>query len=236
MELTKEIIIKNISSENAPTMDITKFDWGPTSDSFKRQSAQEIFERGDYEKFLQVEKNDIVVDIGSSVGEFIYSILNKNPKHCYVVEPLPIFFDTLKKNLQGHPVSFTNAAITSDKFCTINWDGYIQKTNTLTFKEYIDSNRLYHIDFLKFDCEGGEYNIFSEENITFLKSVPKIVGEFHLGNKMLKENFRFFRDFILPHFHNFKVFSLDGVDIKWDLCNEHFIEYYSEVYFHIDNC
>lgn len=216
-------------------IDLDKFDWGPTSEWFKRESTTEIFINGDYEKVLQVESGDIVVDIGSSVGEFTYSILHKNPKHCYVVEPLPIFFDTLKKNLQGHPVSFTNAAITSDKFCNITWDGHTEKTNTLTFKEFININRLFHIDFLKFDCEGGEYDIFSDENLDLLKKVPKIVCEVHLGNNLLREKFRLFRDKILPHFKNFTVYSIDGVDIKWDLWNEHFIEFYNEVYFHIDN-
>jgi len=216
-------------------IDITKFDWGHTSEQFKKLSIREIFESRDYEKILQVEENDIVVDIGSFVGEFIYSILHKKPKHCYVVEPLSIFFDTLKKNLEGHPVSFTNAAITSDKFCSIEWDGYAQKTNALTFKEFIEINRLYKIDFLKIDCEGGEYDIFLEENIDFLKTIPKIVCEIHLGDDINKEKFRNFRNNILPKFEKFHILSYDGVDIKWDLWNEHFIEYYREVYFHIDN-
>jgi FkbM family methyltransferase len=216
-------------------IDLTNFDWGPTSDWFKTESTKEIFERGDYEKVFEVEEGDIVVDIGASVGEFTYSILKKNPKHCYVVEPLPVFFDTLKKNLEGNQVSFTNAAITSDKYCNITWDGYTQETNTLTFSDFIKINRLHKIDFLKFDCEGGEYDIFSKENLEFLKKTPKIVCEVHLGNNILKSKFRYFRDNILPHFANYHVYSVDGHGIKWDLQNEHFIEYYSEVYFYIDN-
>jgi hypothetical protein len=54
-------------------------------------------------------------------------------------------------------------------------------------------------------------------------------------NPELKEKFRNFRDNILPHFKNYKIFSIDGVDIGWDLWNEHFIEYYTEVIIHIDN-
>jgi FkbM family methyltransferase len=216
-------------------IDISNFDWGPTSDWFKKESTIEIFERGDYEKMFEVEPGDVVVDIGASVGEFTYSILHKNPKHCYVVEPLPIFFDTLKKNLEGHPVSFTNAAITSDKFCNITWDGYTQKTRTLTFKEFLEQNRIFKVDFLKFDCEGGEYDIFSEENLEFLKNTPKIVCEVHLSGGIMKEKFRNFRDTFLKNFKNYQVFSLDGHKIKWDLWNEHIIEYYREVYFYIDN-
>ena len=216
-------------------IDLTKFNWGPTSERFKKQVIDEIFNGvNDYEKLFEVEEDDIVIDIGSTVGEFTYRILDKKPKHCYVVEPVSVFFDTLIENLRGHPVSFTNAAITSDKYCKINWDGYDESVNTLTFDEFIKLNRLEHIDFLKFDCEGGEYDIFSEDNISFLKTIPKIVGEFHLRG-ILKEKFRHFRDTLLPNFNNYKFMSVDNIDITWDLKNEHFIEYYSEIYLYIDN-
>ena len=222
-------------------VNLDNFDWGPTSEWFRRESIKEIFQtrdgqiHNDYQRKFQVENGDIVVDIGASVGEFVYSILNKKPKHCYVVEPLGIFFDTLKKNLHGHPVSFTNAAITSNKLLTIEWDGHSSPTNTLTFKEFININRLNKIDFLKVDCEGGEYDVFSEENLNLLNTIPKIVAEVHLANRIMKEQFRYFRDKILPNFKNFTFQSIDGHEIDWDLHNEHFIEYYKEVMLYIDN-
>ena len=216
-------------------MNLDNFDWGPTSEGFKGQAIREIFENNDYEYCFEVEENDIVVDIGATIGEFTYKILEKKPKHCYVVEPLPVFFDTLKKNLEGNQVSFTNAAITNDKYCNIKWDGRNSIVNTLTFKDFVAQNRLNKIDFLKVDCEGGEYDIFTEENIEFLKKVPKIVCEVHLESKILKEKFRNFRDNILPNFKNIKFMSYDFCEIMWDLYNEHFIEYYEEVYLYIDN-
>lgn len=216
-------------------MNLDNFEWGPTSEGFKSQAIREIFENNDYEYCFKVEENDIVVDIGATIGEFTYKILEKKPKHCYVVEPLPIFFDTLKKNLEGYQVSFTNAAITNDKYCKIEWDGRNSEVNTLTFNDFIKQNRLNKIDFLKIDCEGGEYDIFTEENIEFLKKVPKIVCEVHLENRVFKEKFRNFRDNILPNFKNIKFMSYDFCEIMWDLYNEHFIEYYEEVYLYIDN-
>ena len=220
---------------------LENFDWGPTSEWFRIESTKEIFEtrenyeNNDYERIFQVEEGDIVVDIGSSVGEFPYSILGKNPKHIYVVEPLGIFFDTLKKNLEGHQVSFTNAAISSERFLKISWDGHEQEIRTLTFKEFLDQNRLTKIDFLKVECEGGEYDVFSENNIPFLKTVPKIATEVHLKDKLMKEKFRILRDIILPNFENYNFYSVDGCSIDWDLGNEHFIEYYQEVMLYIDN-
>jgi hypothetical protein len=85
------------------------------------------------------------------------------------------------------------------------------------------------------DCEGGEYDVFSEDNIHFLKTVPKIVTEFHLHGYVGKAKFKEFRNNILSNFANYEVHSLDGVDIKWDLWNENFIEYYQEVIIYIDN-
>ena len=117
----------------------------------------------------------------------------------------------------------------------VNWDGYDEEVQTMTFDEYVKIHNLYDVDFLKVDCEGGEYDIFTLENIDFLKQVPKIVVEMHLGNNVQKAKFRQFRDDVLCLFENYHVRSLDGVDIKWDLHNDHFIEYYTDVYIYIDN-
>ena len=79
--------------------------------------------------------------------------------------------------------------------------------------------------------------MFQQSNIEFLKTIPKIVTEFHLRDdeNFHKCKFRWFRDNIFPQFDNIQVFSFDGVDIKWDLWNEHFIEYYNEVIIYMDN-
>ena len=216
-------------------IDFEKFDWGCVPQGFINVNKNEIFIRKIYEKNFSVEEEDIVVDIGASVGPFIYSILDKKPKHCYVVEPIDDQFDTLKSNLQGHPVSFSKLAITDKSKITIDWAEKISNPRCQTFKDFLDENNLKKIYFLKIDCEGGEYNIF-EENVDFLTNVPKIVCEFHLW-KNTEFNFRFrnFRDNILPNFQNYDVISLDGVDIKWDLFNEHFLEYYKEVIFYFKN-
>jgi hypothetical protein len=50
-----------------------------------------------------------------------------------------------------------------------------------------------------------------------------------------KCKFRWFRDNIFPQFDNIQIYSVDGVNIKWDLQNEHFIEYYNEIIVYMDN-
>lgn len=65
------------------------FDWGITSENkkFVEDVTKEIFQKQNYEKFFEVEKGDVVVDIGASVGPFAYSILHKEPKEIICLEP-----------------------------------------------------------------------------------------------------------------------------------------------------
>jgi FkbM family methyltransferase len=217
-------------------VDFSKFDWGNVSTSFKTQNTTELTDHNEYERLFPVEEGDIVVDIGASVGPFTYSILSKKPKHCWVVEPMPHQFQTLKNNLMGSPVSFIKAAITDLKKVEIKWDGNVCTPRAIPFNQFLEENEINKIDFLKVDCEGGEYNVFSQSNIPFLLTVPKIVAECHLWQDSL-ENFKFklFRDNILPQFPNYKFYSIDGIDVTWDLHNQHFLDYYKEVLLYIDN-
>jgi len=241
-QITSEMVIKEINriicrEENSFPVDKISFDWGKKSEWYVSQATQEIFEYNIYERLFEVVEGDIVVDLGASLGPFTYSILPKNPKQCFVVEPLSYHIDILNKNVGQENVKIIQGAISDKKKLEITWDGITETSPTFTFKEFLDDNKINKIDFLKCDCEGGEYDVFSKGNIEFLKTIPKIVVEFHLNNDedYHQCKFRWFRDNILNMFENFEVYSLDGVNIKWDLYNEHFIEYYNEVLFYFKN-
>jgi autotransporter strand-loop-strand O-heptosyltransferase len=227
--INKEVMEKEI--EDKP------FDWGGRSEWYIKQAEEEIFEGNTYERFFEVEEGDIVVDLGASLGPFTYKILPKNPKQCYVVEPISHQIEILKRNVGQENVKIIQGAITDKKKIEISWDEMTESVPTFSFREFLDNQGINKIDFLKCDCEGGEYDVFQPSNVEFLKSIPKIVTEFHLKNDSNYHEckFRWFRDNILPKFNNIQVFSVDGVDIKWDLWNEHFIEYYNEVIIYIDN-
>ena len=154
-----------------------------------------------------------------------------------MVEPLSYQIGILHKNVGKDNVKIIQGAITDKKKIVVSWDDVTESVPTFTFKEFLDDNNITHIDFLKCDCEGGEYDVFQQSNIEFLKTIPKIVTEFHMraDDSFHKCKFRWFRDNIFPQFDNIQVFSVDGVDIKWDLWNDHFIEYYNEVIVYMDN-
>jgi FkbM family methyltransferase len=237
-------------------IDYSKFDWGwmdePTNITMTLPDGQvfslgefhkigmikEIFTDRCYEKYFEVEENDIVVDIGASVGPFAYSILDKKPKHIFCLEPSVREFKVLVKNTIGNSITQINKGI-SNKNAIVETNmmfGGESEMESITFKYFIELFGLNKIDFLKTDCEGGEYDVFINENLDFLtNNVRKISGEWHLKFPEEKIKFRYFRDNILPKFKKFEVNSVDGIDIKWDLWNEHFIEYYNQVHLFIDN-
>lgn len=238
-------------------IDLSNFDWGwmnrPTertltsgnttksySQWHKDAITKEIFEEQMYEKFFPVEEGDIVLDIGASIGPFTYSILNKKPKHVYCFEPSPSEIDTLRYNTQNGPVTVINKGIADVEgeieFNLFGLDLSSKVAKSTTFDKIREEFNITKIDFLKTDCEGGEYSIFNNKNFFWIKeNVKKIVGEWHLENPEKKEQFRVFRDTYLRLFPNIHVYSVDGVDIKWELWTERFLEYYFQVLIYIDN-
>jgi FkbM family methyltransferase len=190
--------------------------WGIPNDAFISQISKEIFEEKIYERFYKVKEGDVVVDIGASSGAFTYSILDKKPKQIFSIEPSENFFNALEKNAEGYPVKCINKAIVSqqynkDEHLYVFWAGEQKKINTITFKEFIDENKIDHINLLKSDCESGEYDIFTEENLDFLLNhVDNIAAEFHHVSEYDENHHKFkhFYDNILPKFSYHKIYDI----------------------------
>lgn len=224
-------------------MNIENFNWGNSSQWYREATEREIFNDRIYEKVFSVEEGDIVFDAGASIGIFGYSILDKKPSIIYCVEPSIDEIETCKMNIPNNIGVFLNHGISNVDGETVLNDVYEFGDNRVVglfkvkkFKTIVDQFNIEKIDFLKTDCEGAEYDIFNIENLIWLKqNVRKIVGEWHLHRPEEKQKFREFRDVFLRVFPNHEVYSCDNVNIKWDLWNEHFLDYYNQVIIHIDN-
>lgn len=224
------------------SFNLENFDWGDSSDWYRYTIGNEIFNQRIYEKFFTVEENDVVIDVGASTGIFTYSILEKNPNHVFCIEPSSNQFHMLNRNtIQGN-VTCINKAISDKIGLSENIEAYNDTQTqhyTITFKKFLENYNLQKIDFLKTDCEGGEYDIFNIENLFWIKqNIKKIVGEFHIGVQNgidYTNQFKVFREVYLRVFDNFEVFSVDGVDIKWELWTDNFTNYYKQVLIYIDN-
>lgn len=192
----------------------------------------EVITRKIYEKFFEVQEDDIVMDIGAMIGTFEISISNKKYKKCYVIEPDPINFSDLKINcadnydrliLINEGIDFENklAYLTND-----NGTGSIYGNGTIPvltrkIKDIFENYKIEKINFLKIDCEGGEYSLFHNDNKEILKDkIDFISGEIHNEPKPEKETPHFNRKNILNLLecleNYFDVFytSVDGIKIE----------------------
>ena len=201
------------------------FDWGGFNPELISTFKLEFEKKKIYERYYKIKPNDIVVDIGASVGSFTYSILNKNPKSVYCVEPSRELFGSLVRNTSKFttktPIVYVNKAISDNredvKIFSGNQNVYGGNNNfeTIKFKEFIDEYGIKKIDFLKLDCEGGEYDIFNEENIDWiLQNVSNIAGEFHLTYPGCKDKFFYFRDNILELFDDYLILTNGNQNIS----------------------
>jgi FkbM family methyltransferase len=196
-------------------------------------------ENGIYDSVEQIKDGDVVVDIGASTGIVSYMALQnlRKPSQIIMVEPYPPHIEIIKENFKDKKNWTLIERAISNKNGTdqISWNEN-PTVQSITFKELVSKYRsrdsrftgLKFIDFLKIDIEGGEYHIFTEENLDYLNNnTGTIVVEFHLSDPD-KPRFRNFRDNVLPKItKEYKVKSLDGIDIEWDLPNDHFINYYN---------
>jgi hypothetical protein len=107
--------------------------------------------------------------------------------------------------------------------------------STIKFSTFIKNYGIDKIDFLKLDCEGGEYNIITNENIHWiLNNVTHIVGEWHLGDPLLKTKFRWFRDNHISKFKEVQVKAVNtGDDITSEIWDEAIVEQKHQVIIHL---
>jgi FkbM family methyltransferase len=221
-------------------INMLSFNWGNLDSNNINIINSEIFDKNIYEKHVKVKEGDVVLDVGSNVGAFAVSILNKNPLKVYCVEPSNTLIDVIKQNTQNKCV-YINKAI-SDKTSTETIQEGVHiycnegdKYETITFKQLVEENQINRIDFLKIDCEGGEYDVFNEENKEWiLNNVKHIAGELHLWGTIDSVNkFKIFRDTYLTNHKNYCVLnSHTEEDITDKIFNDEFIQNYSDTNTH----
>ena len=239
--ISPELVIRMIENmlKNKKEFD---FDWGVQSTINKYFIHDEFFQTDEcaYEKFFKVNEGDVVVDVGAHVGAFSYYVADRKPSKIYAFEPSKIRFETLKKNLSNFDAVLVNKAI-ADFNGTITdgleFDTMVEDLSAVTFDRVIEKLDLTRIDFLKLDCEGGEYDIFTDKNFNWIKAnVKKIAGEWHLHTPTQKSKFYDFRDKYLTKFKDYKVYTIDGIEnLQPKLFDNQKMSRYSDVHVYINN-
>ena len=141
--------------------------WQSDSDLRAKESIyNEIWIDGEYDRFgVSVSNGDIVVDCGANIGIFSQYAIHKGAKEVYSYECGDEEYKYLKINTKNNNRIKVFKGYVSDK------DYNVEKI--------INDNNLSHIDFLKIDIEGYEYDLILNEKDSFLKRVNKMAIELH---------------------------------------------------------
>lgn len=164
------------------------------------RAFNEVFIHEEYNRRegFKLKPTDVVVDVGGFIGDFT-TYAAKRAKQVYVFEPIPENFkfvqDNIKLNNFQNVEAYNKGLGNKTEKITINLEegelGSCSEFDSLchhprkvvcdflSLKDFIKENKIEKIDFLKLDCEGGEYNILYEADKEDLKKVQKIAMEYH---------------------------------------------------------
>ena len=170
----------------------------------------EIWQKHDYDfDDFNFEEGAVVVDIGANQGLFsVYAA--RNGALVYAFEPLTENLTILEENVSQngmdnqvniHKLAVTGNSYEADLFFGMGQGGDIisgsasivdnnrggkihatRKVKGIPINELLEFCSLTQCDFLKIDCEGGEYNIFDNISVDNLRKFDRISLEFHRGD------------------------------------------------------
>jgi len=192
--LNESINLKDLDKYNV----LKDYKYNNPKDKDPALSLYEIFITKIYDKFFEVNKGDVVVDIGGNLGLFSYYSLCKEAKQVYCFEPSPQSYNCIIENFNLDNLVVEESAVgAKDGKVTfnINPESSInssmfasdENSQTITCKSinlnnYIKTNNIEKIDYLKIDCEGAEYEIIESLDEQYLtNNIDKICLEYHLN-------------------------------------------------------
>lgn len=165
---------------------------------------RDIFFKRVYASGFPFYQNCTIIDIGAHKGYFsLFASKNAGPKAIiYSIEPEPSNFNSLIQNIKANSVNNISAhqgAIsgTTGKQTLYLSDSvnhsllkvkenhpYIKqeksiKVEVFSLKDFLYNNSISEVEFLKIDCEGGEYDILFNTDDQTLSRIKTIALEFH---------------------------------------------------------
>jgi FkbM family methyltransferase len=186
----------------------------------------EIFLNEDYGA---ISDDAVVIDLGANIGVFtIYATTTARSVRVYAYEPLPDFCAVLKENVRlnqrSESVHCFNCAVAAEvgaRYLDVRGGEFffptlISTTNNesqesvvvhcTTLAQIMESNHLEHVDLLKMDCEGAEYEILYPTPSSHLERISEIRMEYHnldSGDRHVDSLKRFFtkNGFAVTHLH-----------------------------------
>ncbi len=156
--------------------------------------TREVWEKNDYGQLPQI---GVILDIGANIGAFSLLAAHTTKASIFALEPVPDNFKILDKNIRLN--NFTTRIM---PFCSAlgaknetrnivlskrNMGGhsfFIPGNKTIpvqcnTLETFLKKNNIQHVDFLKCDCEGSEYEILLNTPLSVFEKISRIAVELH---------------------------------------------------------
>jgi len=164
-------------------------------------------------------KGDVVLDVGAYLGDTPLMWLYKGARSVIAVEPVPLHFQYLERNVAGLPVICINASLAvqlpydpnldwSVVYGLFDIDTSITSINKLNVPvvQLIDLVKEHRPTLVKLDCEGCEHYVLEQLSQLPKFDVNKIAVEFHVRDiHQLNEELDFLKDRLEG---NFKIWDM----------------------------
>ena len=212
------------------------------SPSFRDFLKNNPHERGEV-RFLEsvVKEGMNVVDVGGHIGVTTVIIAKQVGKRglVYSFEPVPEYFNILKKNLSTNKLE--NAAAVqlavTDRLETIDFyqhggfSGIIHdegakkfKANTTTIDTFLNEQEMERLDLIYMDCEGSELLVLKGAEESLRKNKVQIFYEIHHDYlKHLGQSIQHIVQYLQKLEYEVHSVSLDSLSIRSDFDNAEYI-------------
>lgn len=157
----------------------------------------ETYLNNDYQKFgTQIDSSWTIVDIGAAFGDFSVFAAQKSPLNQIIaVEPLPSSEALLRQNIKINKLKnikiFSGGISSTQNKINISENnknyGHSQTSSasslsspSISLPKLFSIYNLHHCHLIKCDCEGAEYDIFSNILPSLFGKIDRIVMEYHL--------------------------------------------------------
>ncbi len=152
---------------------------------------KEIFVTELYKK-ARIKKDMVIVDVGASIG-LTSLYLRPYAKKIYAIEPCKEVYEALVENTKEDDIKcfdFGIGGLTREAILYGYYDSPAssirkldditseEKIHLITLKDFMEQEDIEHIDLLKIDCEGAEYEIFALLG-NVADKIDYIIGEAH---------------------------------------------------------
>lgn len=212
------------------------------SPAFKNFLKDNPHEQGEV-KFLEsiVKKEMSVIDIGANIGITTVAIARKVGEggKVYSFEPVPEYFDTLRKNLSSNKlenVKVYELAVT-DQVGTLNFyqNGFSSgiifeegaekfEASTTTVDRFLSEEKIERIDLIHMDCEGSELLVLKGARETLRKNKVRIFCEIHHDSlKRLSQSVQHIVRYLQELGYEVRSVSLDDLSGGSDFGNAEYI-------------